>query len=126
MEKPTTTLSPHDESLFQQWVTEADILDVDHPQSFYDYRGYWRDVVAAGRDETAIGADRQRHFPDTYKQPGHPTFSVESQYSQGPNDGGRWAGERFIPPGSDLLGTSRRDVPQGIGDAVRILMNRGN
>lgn len=38
-----------------------------------------------------------QHWPDTFKQHGHPTFSVESQYSKGPNDGGRWNGDVYVP-----------------------------
>ncbi len=40
------------------------------------------------------------HWPDTFKKPNHPTFSVESQYAKGPDaaKAGRWQGETFIPP----------------------------
>ena len=37
------------------------------------------------------------HFPDTYKFPNHPTFSVESKYFQPGMPAGRWEGETFIP-----------------------------
>jgi len=87
----TTRLSPDEERRFRAWATTNQIPDVDHPQSFYDYRGYWRD---AGDKPVRFGVD---HFPDTYKQHGHPTFSVESKYSTGPGDGGRWVGSTFVP-----------------------------
>ena len=87
-----TALSPLDELQFQKWITNNKIEDVDKPGSFYDYRGYWNEY---GDTPIRFGVD---HFTDTYKQHGHPTFSVESKYSKGPNDGGRWEGEKFIPP----------------------------
>lgn len=37
------------------------------------------------------------HFPDTFKFPNHPTFSVESRFYQPGLPAGRWEGETFIP-----------------------------
>ena len=88
------------------WALQNRITDVDHPQSRYDYRGYWRDVASRGQNQTKAYADGQ-HFPDTYKQHGHPSFSVESQYSAGPHDGGRWIGEAYVPAGADMMLNSR-------------------
>lgn len=93
----TTQLPAEQEAQFRHWAAVNRITDVDHPNSFYDYRGYWRDVASRGVDQTRMYSDGI-HFPDTYKQHGHPTFSVESKYSKGPGDGGRWQGEQFIPP----------------------------
>lgn len=87
-----TPLTPQEEAAFQAWVRENQIRDLDHPQSKYDYRGYWKDIASKGEDRTQILKDG-RHYPDTYKQHGHPTFSVESQYSRGLQDGGQWLGE---------------------------------
>ena len=87
-----TQLHGPDEAAFQAWVQESGLADVDHEKSFYDYRGFWQDTAA--REQWHPG----QHFPDTYKTHGHPTFSVESQYSQGAGDGGRWEGETFVPP----------------------------
>ena len=99
MPSETTTLSPGEERQFRAWVRANGIRDLDHPDSHYDYRGYWKREVARGRDTTEINAgDGQRHFTDTYKQHGHPTFSAESQYSRGLSDGGRWL------PGDVLVG----------------------
>ena len=96
--KPETTpLTPTDERRFRVWAMMNGITDVDHPQSKYDYRGYWKAVASRGGNQTKQYADGP-HFPDTYKQHGHPTFSVESQYSRGLHDGGRWLGETLIPP----------------------------
>lgn len=92
----TTHLSEGDEQRFREWARGAGVQDVDNPQSFYDYRGYWRDIASRGLDPREMHDDGL-HFPDTYKQHGHPTFSVESRYSAGPDDGGRWDGEAYIP-----------------------------
>ena len=94
--REVTPLKPSDEQQFQAWVTKNHITDLDHPDSHYDYRGYWKDVAGKGVDQRKQ-YDDGLHFPDTYKQHGHPTFSVESKYSSGPNDGGAWYGETFIP-----------------------------
>ena len=88
----TTMLSPDEESRFQQWATSNGITDVDHPDSRYDYRGYWKEH---GDTPIRFGVD---HFTDTYKQHGHPLFSAESKYSRGLQDGGRWIGDTLVAP----------------------------
>jgi len=79
-----TPLTAEEERAFQRWATTNRITDVDHPDSFYDYRGFWK---ATGGPRIRFG---EEHFPDTFKQHGHPTFSQESQYSRGFWDGGQW------------------------------------
>lgn len=94
-----TPLTPDQARAFYRWVVEAGITDLDHPESHYDYRGYWKDIARRGQDQRQVNAqDQQLHFPDTYKQHGHPTFSQESQYSRGRWDGGRWIGETLVGP----------------------------
>lgn len=39
----------------------------------------------------------QNHLPDTYKLPGHPTFSVESKYYKPGMKAGYWEGEKYVP-----------------------------
>ena len=95
MQDEITHLSPEEENNFREWARKNNINDVDHPDSHYDYRGYWKETNGAPH---RIGD----HFPDTYKQHGHPTFSVESKYSSGPNDGGRWNGDKFVPQQSSV------------------------
>jgi hypothetical protein len=63
---------------------------LDNPDAHYDYRGAY--LAGVGR-----GAGSEGHFTDQFKQHGHPTFSVESQYSANANDGGTWDGEQFSP-----------------------------
>ena len=87
-----TRLAPADEQRFRQWAQANQIADVDSPLSFYDYRGFWKQT---GGQPVRYGVD---HFPDTFKQHGHPTFSVESKYSTGPKDGGTWDGEVYVLP----------------------------
>lgn len=88
----TTKLTPSEESSFQNWAKTNKITDVDHPDSYYDYRGFWKETKGAPHPPGDI-----LHFPDTYKQHGHPTFSIESKYSKGSWDGGKWEGDKFIP-----------------------------
>lgn len=53
----------------------------------YDYYSFYRN----GDYKTYSGG----HFPDTYKMPGHKTFSNESIYSTPENPGGYWTGEQY-------------------------------
>jgi hypothetical protein len=87
-----TFLNNRDEGLFQNWVARNGITDVDDPKSFYDYRGFWKQNPSFNKSTP------DEHFPDTFKQHGHPTFSQESEYSRGPWDGGMWLNETFFPP----------------------------
>lgn len=82
-----THLSPLEEVLFQRWLVQSGIQDLGKPDSHYDYRGYFK---KNGPTPYTWGQD---HLPDTFKQHGHHTFSQESQYSQGPHDGGIWIGQ---------------------------------
>lgn len=93
--RETTQLSPTEEAHFQQWVSAnrsaPGVGTYDAPESKYDMRGFWNDKPALAAWKPG------EHFPDTYKQHGHPTFSVESKYSKGHGDGGTWAGDTFVP-----------------------------
>lgn len=114
----TTRLTPAEEAQFRRWAVLNGIADVDAPDSRYDYRGYWKTTKGAGHAEGD-------HYPDTFKQHGHPSFSVESQYSAGPHDGGRWLVESFVPPGADMLMNSRGQQRQGgnaLAQALQILL----
>lgn len=87
-ESENTPLGPEREAGFRNWVKRNGITDADQSDSHYDYRGAYQ----AGISRSANG-----HWPDTYKQHGHPTFSEESQYSEGAGDGGTWNGDTFVP-----------------------------
>lgn len=138
----TTRLTPAEEAAFQAWARANDIRDVDHAQSRYDYRGYWKQIASKGGEATRV-YDDGLHFTDQFKQHGHETFSRESQYSAGPYDGGRWVsppipgselmmtsrgpgrvayGEAFVPWGADLQGDSRDATPpDALAQAIAIL-----
>jgi hypothetical protein len=91
----TTELSPYREKIFRLWARYLGLNDVDTAP--YDYRGAF---MAGVKPETSA-VDGMPHWPDTFKRHGHPTFSVQSQYSAGPFDGGAWGGpdgERYISP----------------------------
>ena len=120
-----TILDSADEQRFLEWARQSGIKDVDHPASRYDYRGYWKSLVSRGRTATKNYADGL-HFTDQFKQHGHPSFSIESQYSAGPWDGGRWRGESYVPPGADMLsgpGGPRLDSEM-LAKALSILARR--
>ena len=116
----TTPLSPSEEMQFQLWARANQIRDVDHPQSYYDYRGYWKQIAARGEQRTKM-YDDGLHFTDQFKQHGHPTFSIESAYSSGPQDGGRWVGEDYVPWGADALMTSRGNQRMASSDVMRAI-----
>lgn len=87
----TTQLTPEEDTKFQSWIKTNNIKDLDHPDSYYDYRGFWKENPNYAHKEG-------EHFTDKFKQPGHPTFSVESKYAKGRTDAGSWDGDEFVPP----------------------------
>lgn len=96
MSKEETFLSPLQEVLFRRWIAaNKDVPGIqgwDQPDARYDIRGFFADK------ERLADWKPGDHGPDTYKQHGHPTFSVESKYSRGLQDGGQWIGEALIDP----------------------------
>lgn len=90
-----TTLTPAEEDAFRRWLRASQITDAEQPDAYYDYRGLFKELKGK-----AVPTSKDRHFPDTYKQHGHPTFSVESRYSKGTNDGGLWEGDKYVAPQS--------------------------
>jgi hypothetical protein len=72
---------------FENWLKENNIKEPFHPEQHYDY-------VSAFR----AGINRKNgHFPDTFKFPNHPTFSVESKYYTKGMPAGKWEGDTYIP-----------------------------
>lgn len=91
-----TELNDRKEKKFQDWYADAAAtLGLDpNPDAYeqaYDYRGYWLN----NRDADVSLPDF--HFPDTWKQPHHKTFSDESVYAKGIDNVGHWEGETFVP-----------------------------
>lgn len=97
-EGETTRLGPQQEAQFQAWAKKNGIADANDPRAHYDYRGFFIQSQGAPRRQGD-------HFPDTFKQHGHETFSEESGYSAGPGDGGTWKGETFTPSAQQASGS---------------------
>lgn len=69
----------------------------------------WKEIYAphdSGEDYDLHGAFKaglvpnpNGHWPDTFKKPNHPTFSVESIYAIGIDRtrAGRWKNNKYIP-----------------------------
>lgn len=87
-----TKLSPEEENAFQEW--KAHFAPNDSGQD-YDLRGAFQ---AGLEPDPETG-----HWPDTFKKPNHPTFSVESKYaSAAPDKAGHWDGpnhDQYVPAG---------------------------
>lgn len=84
-----TPLTPAEETQFQTWKAKYASRDSGYD---YDLRGAFK----AGLTPDPVTG----HWPDTFKKPNHPTFSVESKYAAfAPDKAGRWSGDTYIPPG---------------------------
>lgn len=93
-----TKLNPRKEREFRAWYDNlSNRLGLDkNPDDIkqgYDYRGYFQQY-----GNTNVEYENPNfHFPDTYKQPWHETFSNESKYAKGIEGVGYWDGDTFIP-----------------------------
>jgi hypothetical protein len=83
-----TSLSADEEAQFQQWKQRYAPKD---SGADYDLRGAFKAGLTPD--------PRTGHWPDTFKKPNHPTFSVESQYATGEDRAraGHWEGDKYIP-----------------------------
>lgn len=93
----TTSLNSNEEPKFQEWIKSNNITDLDHPDSHYDYRGFWKENPGFQK------SNPEQHFTDKFKQHGHPSFSRESQYSKGENDGGKWEGNNLVDSKGNII-----------------------
>jgi hypothetical protein len=82
-----TQLSPLEEVQFMKWKQKFAPKDSGMD---YDLRGAFK---AGLTPDSKTG-----HWPDTFKKPNHPTFSIESIYAPYGKPG-RWDGETYIPFG---------------------------
>lgn len=86
------SLTGDEEKAFRSWYdrySRSQNLDPnpDAKEHYYDYRTYWKNRTPEQmNNEWKLG----NHLPDTYKKPGHPTFSTESIYSTRKTPGGTW------------------------------------
>lgn len=89
-QQPTydTQLTPEQERAYQAWKLQNAPRD---SGADYDLRGAF---------QAGLSPDPQSgHWPDTFKKPGHPTFSNQSQYAAArPDLAGSWQGDNYIPP----------------------------
>ena len=80
-----TRLTAAEEQDFLKWKQRYAAMD---PGTDYDLRGAFK---------AGLRPDKTGHWPDTFKKPGHPTFSDESKYATRAYPGGHWQGEKYIP-----------------------------
>ena len=101
--KPKYDLSKNpfiDNTEFNKWYSyiagvKGLSTNPDDPEHYYDWRGLYDDVASHGKQYETITPDT--HFPDTYKLPGHETFSIESKYYKPGMIAGHWEEDNFIP-----------------------------
>jgi len=81
-------------------LTPVELKDYVTWKSKYATNDSGYDYDLRGAFKAGLTPDPQTgHWPDTFKKPNHPTFSVESKYAKfAPNIAGRWDGETYIPP----------------------------
>jgi hypothetical protein len=97
-----TKLTPEEEAEYQKWAAELSKKagrDISGDTYDYDMRGAFKGGAGQSGDNG--------HFPDTYKKPGHPTFSDQSIYhGVDGHEGGHWdkvdGHWRFQPGQSNL------------------------
>lgn len=87
-----TSLTGDEENTFQNWYSHYSTAhrlnaNPDAKEHYYDYRGYWKNRTKEDEKNELVF---DSHLPDTYKLPGHPTFSTESIYSTRRTPGGTW------------------------------------
>lgn len=109
---------PSERTAFAQWLQRNNVNEPFHPNQHYDN-------VSAFRAGVNRAPGKEGHFPDTYKLPGHKTFSNESQYAMG--DNAKYAGS--WPPNAqtdaDFIPPAQRYQPQdpAFGQLVLNLLN---
>lgn len=99
------------EQRFQKWYNNIAALNnlssnPYDPSHYYDWKGLFNEQN--NNAELLKG-----HFPDTYKLPGHPTFSVESKYYKPGMIAGYWKGDDYyLTPDSEDLMTKRQQYAE--------------
>jgi GH24 family phage-related lysozyme (muramidase) len=88
----TSSLTGDEEKQFRDWYDRYSRSHKLNPnpdvkEHYYDYRGYWKNRTP---EQANIEWQLDSHLPDTYKLPGHPTFSTQSRYSNKKTPGGTW------------------------------------
>lgn len=113
-----TTLSPADETKFQQWLkTNPKVVDpneLNNPQADYDVRGWWLAGEHGDPEASRIlnAWDGKMHSSDKWKTPYDGTFSRESQYAL--PTAPYWGGDKLRTNTGRLITdeTPKKGVPQ--------------
>ena len=84
---------------YETRLTRAEEIRFQYWKSIYAPNDSGVDYDLRGAFKARLKPDSRHHWPDRFKKPNHPTFSVESQYARGKNraKAGHWQGETFIP-----------------------------
>jgi hypothetical protein len=85
--------TPSEEPAFNAWLSVNGDREPFHPDQHYDYVGTFRAGLSRGSSKPG----EKGHYPDTYKLPGHPTFSIESQYYKPGMKAGYWVNDKYVP-----------------------------
>jgi hypothetical protein len=118
-----TPLSPLHELLFRDWVQKNNVPFNLNTQGAtdYDMRGYWQGLQSGhpmARPSEIDPYDQRPHYTDYYKNPGHPSFSRESQWG-GPADPTWINDHQLAAPSGRIL----KDVSQeAVSPVLRALM----
>lgn len=102
-----TPLTPNEQMAYEVWAKTGG-RDPIKERADYDLQGYYKNTNGAPLTEG--------HLTDQFKKPNHPTFSSESQYSDGKNFiGGQW---QKLPNGKFNFVPGRTNLqywgPQGL------------
>lgn len=125
----TTLPQEREDAFMKDWQAFASLYNLarnpDDPEHYYDYRGFWD----ANKKSSAVNPftwetkSTDGHLPDTWKTPGHPTFSVESIYAKdAPGLAGHWEEGVYIPPemvDQDAVKLRQRYAESAFNDAAK-------
>jgi len=92
---------------FNAWLKKNGDVDPYNPAQHYDLLGAFRagfnrvdskgNFAPLVRDPVTGHFISGGHLPDTFKLPGHPTFSIQSKYYKPGMPSGKWEGDKYIP-----------------------------
>ncbi len=87
--------TPEESDAFDKWTKKNNIKEPFHKDQHYDYVSAFRKGISKTNN----------HFPDTYKTPGHETFSIESKYYKPGMPAGKWEDGIYVPLGRSMSET---------------------
>ena len=85
----------------------------DDPNHFYDMRMFY-DLAPQAMIAESL-SDTTKHFPDTFKRPGHPWMSPESRYYEPGMKAGKWEGDTYrpLPTNEEIIAELLKPKPFG-------------